>query len=200
MNKTIYRLEPETNCILTFEQACNKFRDKDSSLERHEMYDTYNTWQEVYVEPFYDSEADTLKHIKRVNQLLINASKELLNRAQVHDSSKLGEIEKPLFDKWTPILKNLVYNSPEYKDSLSKLKVALDHHYANNSHHPEYYSNGINGMNLFDLVEMIVDWKAATERTKDGDIRKSVEINGKRFEMTEQLQQIFLNTVNYLWQ
>ena len=47
-----------------------------------------------------------------------------------------GIYEKELFDKWTPILKTLEYGSEEYKDSLKNLKVALDHHYENNSHHP----------------------------------------------------------------
>jgi hypothetical protein len=75
------------------------------------------------------------------------------------------------------------------------LKPALDHHYANNSHHPQFYKNGIDGMNLLDLVEMFFDWKAATERTKDGDIRKSIEINSTRFNISPQLVSIFVNTI-----
>ncbi len=147
----------------------------------------------------YDSTADTLKHIKRVNELLIDASIELLKRAQRHDESKLHEPEKSLFDKMTPILKNLKYGTPEYSASLLELKVALDHHYAHNSHHPEFYgSKGINGMDLFDIIELFFDWKAATERTADGSIHKSIEINNKRFGMGDQLAQIFTNTANNL--
>src|SRR5690606_34088097 len=108
--------------------------------------------------------------------------------------------EKSEFDRLTPILKELQYGSDEYKASLSELQVALKHHYENNSHHPEHYENGVDGMDLLDLVEMFMDWKAATERTKDGSISKSIEFNKDRFKMSEQLVSIFKNTVrNYGW-
>lgn len=59
--------------------------------------------------------------------------------------------------------------------------------------------HGINGMNLIDLIEMICDWKAASERHADGDIFKSIEINSKRFNITPQLKQILLNTAKSLF-
>jgi hypothetical protein len=148
----------------------------------------------------YDSRIDTLLHIKRVSQLLNCFAKELIERGDVHDDSKLVSPEKELFDELTPLLSSLTYGSTEYQESLDRLMVALDHHYANNSHHPQHYENGVNGMDLLDLVEMFFDWKAATERTKDGDIRKSVEINSTRFNLSPQLVNIFNNTItNYNW-
>jgi hypothetical protein len=57
---------------------------------------------------------------------------------------------------------------------------------------------GINGMTLFDILEMVCDWKAATERHADGDIRRSLVINGNRFKISEQLSEILENTVNEL--
>lgn len=146
----------------------------------------------------YDSTADTLKHIRRVSQLLNEASIELLRRANCHDESKLSEPEKSKFDELTPKLKDTTYGSDEYKKYLGEMSFALLNHYKNNSHHPEFYTNGINGMNLFDLVEMFFDWKAATERHTDGNIYKSIEQNEKRFQMSEQLVNIFKNTVFYL--
>ncbi len=142
----------------------------------------------------YDSKPDTLLHIKRVNQLLGEAACELIRRANVHDNSKLESPEKELFDEYTPKLKNCTYGSDEYKEFLVGLKVALDHHYSKNSHHPEHYQNGINGFDLFDLIEMFFDWKAATERHTDGDIMKSIEINKERFNMSDQLCDILRNT------
>lgn len=146
----------------------------------------------------YDSSESTLRHIKRINQLLGDSAMELIRRGQVHDSSKLEAPEKDLFDKYTPLLKNLVYDSPEYKQSLADLKPALDHHYANNSHHPEFYKNGIDGMNLFDMIELFVDWKAAGERNKDGNIFVSIQKNKERFKMSDQLCKILENTADYL--
>lgn len=143
----------------------------------------------------YDSKADTLEHIKRVSELLGQGAIELVRRGNIHDTSKLNSPEKELFDKYTPMLKDTTYGSEEYKGYLKELKVALDHHYENNSHHPEHYENGVNDMDLFDLFEMLMDWKAATERHEDGDIMKSIDINQERFKIDPQLSQIFRNTV-----
>lgn len=142
----------------------------------------------------YDSKVDTLLHIKRVAELLTEASSELIRRANVHDNSKLESPEKELFDEFTPKLKNCTYGSEDYKEYLKGLRVALEHHYEKNTHHPEHYENGINDFDLFDLVEMFFDWKAATERHADGDIFKSIEINKKRFGISEQLSGIMNNT------
>lgn len=146
----------------------------------------------------YDSTVDTLLHIKRVNQLLTEGAAELLQRGTVHDNSKLQSPEKEHFDRETPLLKGLTYGTDEYKESLGRLKIALNHHYANNSHHPEHYKNGIEGMNLFDVIEMFFDWKAAGERHEDGCIYRSIEMNKDRFQMSEQLQSIFKNTADFL--
>jgi len=143
----------------------------------------------------YDSTADTLTHIRRVQCLLAKMARYLIARGEVHDASKLSAEEKPLFDEMTPLLKTLTYGSDEYKASLEKLGVALKHHYEHNSHHPEHFTNGIAGMNLLDVVEMLCDWKAASERTKDGDFNKSVEIGIERFKIEPQLAAILRNTI-----
>lgn len=142
----------------------------------------------------YDSKADTLEHIKLVNKLLCGFATELLKRASCHDNSKLGEPEKSAFDIATPRLRAMTYGSPEYRRSLDELKIALEHHYTLNSHHPEFYSNGIDGMNLLDIVEMFFDWWAATKRHPNGNILKSIELNKERFKMGEQLANILVNT------
>jgi len=71
---------------------------------------------------------------------------------------------------------------------------AVKHHQENNSHHPEAHEEGIDGMNLIDIVEMLCDWKAATLRTKNGDIQKSLEIQKERFGISDQLYNILKNT------
>ncbi len=147
----------------------------------------------------YDSTTDTLFHIKRVNELLILITQELLKRAVKHDESKLSNPEKDLFDIHTPKLKNMSYGSEEYKKSLKDLEPALKHHYKNNLHHPEHYKNGINDFTLIDLIELFCDWKASSERHKDGDIYRSIMINKERFGMSDQLSNILKNTANYFF-
>jgi hypothetical protein len=120
---------------------------------------------------------------------------ELIGRAVVHDESKLHDPEKSAFDTYTPRLRGLTYGSDEYRACLREMKTAIHHHQRNNRHHPEYFENSVDGMSLIDLLEMICDWKAATERHEDGDIFKSLEINKDRFGIGHQLGDILANTV-----
>lgn len=143
-------------------------------------------------------EAETFKHIHQVAKYLAIFSCELIKRAIGHDASKLQNPEGPIFDKFTPRLKGSTYGSDEYKEFLKEMKPALDHHYANNRHHPEHHSDGIRGMTLIDLMEMVADCKAASERHTNGDIFRSLEINQKRFGYSDELKQIFINTVTEL--
>lgn len=147
-----------------------------------------------------DSRPETYKHILTVQNFLNRFIREFTYRGQVHDRSKLATPEVELFDEFTPKLAGSTYGSDEYKALLSELKPALDHHYANNTHHPEYYDEGIRGMDLCDLVEMLCDWKAATLRHHDGSIRESIQINQKRFGYSDDLKEIMLNTVNRLFE
>lgn len=142
----------------------------------------------------YDSAYDTNEHISRVCELLHESVFNLDDRKALHDKSKLLEPEKSAFDQATPRLKGSTYGSDEYKSFLADLKPALDHHYAHNKHHPEHYENGINGMSLFDIIEMLCDWKAAGERHADGSIERSLRVNKERFQISEQLQAILVNT------
>jgi hypothetical protein len=144
----------------------------------------------------YDSSTDTLEHITNVSSTIDIVLKELLNRAELHDRSKLESFEKPYFDQYTLKLKTMTYGSDEYKQCLKELSVALDHHYKNNRHHPEHFENGIDGMNLIDLIEMFCDWKAATLRHSDGDLLKSLEHNKERFGISDQLYNILKNSIN----
>lgn len=145
----------------------------------------------------YDSTADTLTHIKRVNTLILYFVTDLLKRATVHDQSKLEEPEKSTFDKITPLLRNTTYGSDEYRKIMRENIAGIKHHQKNNSHHPEFYAEGIDGMTLIDLIELFLDWKAASERHADGDIYKSIEVNKERFKLSEQLCNIFKNTASY---
>lgn len=142
---------------------------------------------------------ETLKHIHEVRRLLYKVIEELDQRARVHDQSKLASPEMEIFGEYTPELGKTEYGSEEYKALLEKVRPAIDHHYANNRHHPEHFPLGINDMTLLDLCEMLVDWKAATRRNKNGNIRKSIEINAAKYGMTDQLKSIFENTVRELF-
>lgn len=142
----------------------------------------------------HDSTEETIKHITRVAELIEVVTRRLELRGHHHDASKLKSPEKEAFDSLGDNLKGLTYGSPEYREQLRAIKPAIQHHYGNNSHHPEFYPNGIDGMSLLDLVEMFCDWKAAGERHADGGLEKSIRHNRERFMMSPQLTAIFENT------
>lgn len=141
---------------------------------------------------------ETIKHIQYVAKLLNGFATDLIVRGQLHDESKLASPEVELFAKHTPKLAGLTYGSPEFNDIKKLLKPALDHHYANATHHPEHYRNGIDDMNLLDIIEMFCDWYASGKRHNDGNIRHSLEVNKKRFSISDQLSNIFENTIDFI--
>lgn len=146
----------------------------------------------------YDSTLDTQAHIHAVGVNIANVLGNLRYRALNHDQSKLIDPEKSVFDEVTPKLRGLTYGSDAYKASLAEMGVALTHHYQHNSHHPEHFENGIDGMSLLDVLEMLCDWKAATERHADGDYGKSLNINRARFGIGDQLFFVIVATAKEL--
>ena len=149
----------------------------------------------------YDSKPDTIRHSVRVGELMSQLINQLRNRAVTHDLSKTEEPELSIFNEFTPKLKELTYGSDEYKECLVAMGEGLKHHYAHNRHHPEYFGiDGISGMTLVDLVEMLADWKAATERQDNGSLERSLGIQKERFGISDQLAHILYNTaVEFGW-
>jgi hypothetical protein len=142
-----------------------------------------------------EAKVATWEHIDKVRRFLRIMSVEIVQRGEIHDRSKLGPPEAEIFGEYTPKLKHSEYGSEEYKQFLKEMAPALKNHYANNRHHPEYFPDGIRGMTLIDLLEMFCDWWASSMRHNTGDIRKSIELNQSRFNMSEDLVSIFRNTV-----
>lgn len=142
-----------------------------------------------------DSTLDTINHIREVQSALYEFCAYLHERGRMHDASKLYEPEKSGFDTLSTKLSVLRYGSDEYKAALEEGKPTIAHHYQVNTHHPEHWPNGIADMSLLDVVEMLCDWYAASQRVKQGSIRQSLQINRERFGISDQLFSILENTV-----
>ena len=145
-----------------------------------------------------EAREQTFKHINRVGEFLAMFIDGLEKRAIEHDESKLNEPEASVFEEHTPKLEGMTYGTDEYSKVLELMKPAVDNHYKGNRHHPEHFEDGVAGMDLLDLVEMFCDWRAATERHEDGNIFKSIQHNGKRFDLSPQLVSILMNTASRL--
>lgn len=139
---------------------------------------------------------ETMLHIQEVRNFLNKFIIELFKRGEMHDQSKLSSPELEYFTKFTSKLATTQYGGQEEAEHKKAMDTALQHHYAKNSHHPEHFADGINDMNLIDIVEMFFDWLSATKRSYNGNIRKSIDHNANRFQMSPQLVKIFKNTVD----
>lgn len=149
------------------------------------------------VEP-YDSAADTWRHIGRVRALLLQIESELVLRGAVHDASKLQSPEKEVYDRLTPLKRKTQYGSTEYKRIMDEMGDIPGYHYAHNRHHPEHFAGGINEMSLMDIIEMLCDWKAASEDYSNGNLAASIQLNIERFGISEQMGRVLSNTARDL--
>ena len=142
----------------------------------------------------YDCTNDVKQHIRFVKRYIDKIALKLVYRSVEHDASKLQEPEKSMFDKWRPVLDTVEFGGEEYKAALAGMGEGLKHHYESNRHHPEHFENGVAGMTLIDVVEMVSDWKAAA-------FMKGEEVNMdyliKRFGLSEQLVDIIENTLKW---
>ena len=137
-------------------------------------------------------------HINQVRQFLGYVLTETWKRYTDHDKTKLQEPEFSIFDKHFAALQSCECGTPEYLVNLEKVEAATSHHYAHNRHHPNHFQNGINGMTLVDLAEMLCDWMAATQYGQNGNIQKSIDYNRQRFGISDQLVSILENTACWL--
>lgn len=136
----------------------------------------------------------TSMHKVMVFRFILKAAWALIKRGVVHDLSKYELIESRKFTA-AKKLKTMEYGDPEYLETIKvELREALNHHYENNSHHPEHYINGVRDMSYFDIIEMLCDWKAAGLRTKGGSMRKSIEYNTERFDLDSVLRNKLIET------
>lgn len=118
----------------------------------------------------------------------------VIYRGLVHDLSKFTFKEARYFIPHFHGLKKSVFGTRTYDDLLKAVNLAVDHHYKNNRHHPEFHPGGINNMNLIDVVELFCDWRASTFKHSTGNIFRSVRINNSRFNITGPLYYILSNT------
>ena len=66
-------------------------------------------------------------------------------------------------------------------------------HYRHNRRHPEFHADGIAGIDLFDLTEMLCDWMAAALRNPADGVK--LAHNVALFGIDKQLATILANTL-----
>lgn len=124
--------------------------------------------------------ARVLQHVSMVRALLRKVAHRLLERADLHDLSKLAEDE---LGGMARISQNK-FGSLEYVGALSSPVVKL--HWSRNSHHPEHFEQGFKDMSVVDVIEMVCDWKAANMLREHLEWEESIDIMAERLHLSIQ--------------
>lgn len=103
------------------------------------------------------------RHRDMVRLALRQVAEELERRGLGHDLSKLEADEIAGFVRVNRIARKHRYGSEEYRAAMKSEAETIHLHYSRNSHHPEHWlkSEVPESMGLFDLVEMVCDWRGA---------------------------------------
>lgn len=141
---------------------------------------------------------DTILHVSEVQENLEEISSELKKRGHAHDRTKFQALEFDSFVSTRDKFKKANYGSPEYQECVDIVKPAVDSHYASNRHHTSYHKDGVYGMNLIDILEMLADWKAAARRSPTQNLKESLPKSYKKYNINETLQKLIENTLNDL--
>lgn len=123
-------------------------------------------------------------HTRLVVLILEKLAHKLIERGASHDLSKLFPDEFDEFVTVNRVAREFKYGSEEYRQTIEETP-AIHLHFSRNPHHPEHHADGIDGMSLLDIVEMVADWKAAAMMYGHTPLRESVEIAKERFGMSE---------------
>ena len=146
----------------------------------------------------FDFLCDTLLHMSEVRENLEQFTAALRQRGESHDRSKLQELGFDAFVSTREKFKKANYGTPEYQECVELTRPAVEHHYSQNSHHTAYFANGVDGMSLVDVVEMISDWRAAARRSPDKTLEDTLDYAKKKYGIGDQLFGIILNTLRAL--
>jgi hypothetical protein len=136
-----------------------------------------------------------MDHKAKVSSLMSCFAIDTIRRGIDHDNSKLEEPEFKAFAKHSSEMVNHKFGTPEYNETKAKLGEALQHHYDNNDHHPNFFGekDPVTKMNLFQIVEMFIDWIVSSEDNPNGFLG-SLDYCAEKYEMSDQLKEIFTNT------
>lgn len=175
-----------------------KFQHKDLNI-----IDGYDIDKNIISDPSALKTIESIiKHKKEVKKKMLFLAKEIIKRAEHHDDSKLQEPELNWLIEMDKEPK-VKYGSPEYYEKIERWKCFFEHHYKNNSHHPDHYKDtgGIYGMNIVDLAELMCDIISYIQQLNVSQAGKIIDEQKERFGIDDSIAILLLNTLTsyYAW-
>lgn len=171
---------------------------KQSQKENQPVINGYDSDKNIISDPSAVKTINNiLDHKKKVKDRMLFLAKEIIKRAEEHDDSKL----KPPEINWLIEMDKepkVEYGTPEYFEKIKKWDKFFKHHYKNNNHHPAHYNEqGVYGMTIVDLVEMMCDVISYIKELHVYQASNIIKEQKERFDIDEGIAQILINTLNY---
>lgn len=137
------------------------------------------------------------QHLEMVDKKLVLSSMILCERAVEHDKDKIfNPIVYAAYNKYFPELKKIPFGTEEYKNFEKKYFDQAHQIHAQNRHH--FYSprNHLDDINLFDLIEAIIDISESSRQY--GEFKNYKNALRAKGVYDYDLEEMINNTVEYL--
>lgn len=104
---------------------------------------------------------DQVQHVQILQKLVLQFVNDIMKESIEHDTSKWGDVEYTTFVNSRKDLNNSKNGTDaNYQKNLTS--EAIQHHYKNNKHHPEYWKDKENSMPVEEIIIMFFDWASRT--------------------------------------
>lgn len=136
------------------------------------------------------------EHLKLIRKKLLLSSNELVERAFNHDSDKIFNptVNKAYENKF-PELKKIPFGTTEYFDFEKKYFDDAHQIHAQNRHHFYSHRNSLKDVNLFDMIEAIIDISESSKQYGNSKYKEAFERKGL---YDYNLKELIDNTIEYL--
>ena len=160
----------------------------------------------INIERLYKLAVDTTEHKKIVMDNCLKMAQYLMDNGRIDDAIKLLKRGATHDDsKFDPeefqSLASILNSDTCFTNAASKLteaeEAAIKHHWKNNRHHPEYFSNQ-NNMEELDIIEMVCDWYARSIQYKTEFIPFISERMKNRFKFDDAHTEIIMKYCNLI--
>ncbi len=136
-------------------------------------------------------------HKTKMEEKLIKSSEELFKRAKEHDNDKLENKEiYQTYKKYFPELKKIPFGTREYFEFEKKNFAKAHQIHAQNRHHFYSRKNTLDDINLFDLIEVVIDISESAKQYGNED--KIMESLKNKQVFNYELEELVKNTIKYL--
>ncbi len=136
-------------------------------------------------------------HKEKMEEKLLFVSEEFSKRSKEHDNDKIENKEVyNVYKEYFPKLKKFPFGSKEYNDFERKYFDKAHQIHAQNRHHFYSNRNNLEDVNLFDLIEVIIDISESAKQY--GDYNKTMESLKNKQILNYDLEELIKNTLEYL--